>query len=176
MAGLVHRRSPLVFASLISLVLLLLGYGAWRSPTSAQSFTDQLRPFLSEAIAHPLPQTLQAWRDPSHSGDYFDRVSPTDVGYLVWTRFPIRIYLAPQNGDPPTVNPSSLADWQGAVRRALDDWNQYLPLTLTPDPGQADITIYLAPPPLQLVPDVPTPADRPAQLPLARVRSAEARY
>jgi len=139
----------------------------------AQGFLDSLRPLLAPAIAHPLPQPLQDWHDPSESGDYFSQVTPTEAGYLVWSRFPVRVYLALPDGVS-VANPPS-TDWQAAVDQVVAEWSQYLPLELTTEPDRADITIHLSPPPLRLATIYPASADRPG-LPLERARSAETRY
>ncbi|MFB2975266.1 peptidase [Microseira sp. BLCC-F43] len=44
---------------------------------------------------HPVPSTLVQWQDSTNSGDYFSAVKPTEVGYLVWSDFPVKIYLEP---------------------------------------------------------------------------------
>ena len=44
---------------------------------------------------HPVPSTLVQWQDSTNSGDYFSAVKPTEVGYLVWSDFPVKIYVEP---------------------------------------------------------------------------------
>lgn len=107
--------------------------------------------------SHPLPATLQSWDTASAAGDYFDQVQPTEIGYLVWSQFPVRVYVAPA-----TTPVASLAQsWQPAVAQAIQDWQPYLPLVLTDDPGLADITVQQA---------------DPQQRGRSRVRSAETAY
>ena len=43
----------------------------------------------------PLPPSLAQWHDPKQTGDYFDQIKAVPVGYLVWSHFPITIYLQP---------------------------------------------------------------------------------
>jgi predicted Zn-dependent protease len=50
---------------------------------------------LPSERSHPLPPTLVQWQDSTNSGDYFSAVKPTSVGYLVWSEFPVKIYVEP---------------------------------------------------------------------------------
>lgn len=50
---------------------------------------------LPSERSHPLPSTLLEWQDATNSGDYFSAVKPTSVGYLVWSQFPVKIYVEP---------------------------------------------------------------------------------
>lgn len=134
----------------------------------------QLRAKLPAAKVHPLPPTLANWQDPANSGDYFNQVQPTSFGYLVWSHFPVQVYIelpitdrrdqAPQGN---ASDPSRRAqDWSEAVLQAVDEWSAYLPLAVTDQPAQADIQIWRAVPPIQRRPDGQ----------LARIRSAETSY
>ncbi|MDG2990354.1 peptidase [Candidatus Synechococcus calcipolaris G9] len=83
---------------------------------------------------HPLPTTLadtQLWAD---AGDYFDEVQVVEVGYLVWSDFPIRVYLNP----PDTIQRDP---WLKAAQTAVEEWQAYLPLKIVEKPEGADITI-----------------------------------
>ena len=42
---------------------------------------------------HPLPPTLAQWQDKTNSGDYFDQIKSTKVGYLIWSRFPVKVKI-----------------------------------------------------------------------------------
>ncbi|HAZ43583.1 MAG TPA: peptidase [Cyanobacteria bacterium UBA11369] len=50
---------------------------------------------LPSLRSHPLPSTLVQWQDSTNSGDYFSAVKTTQVGYLVWSEFPVKIYVEP---------------------------------------------------------------------------------
>jgi predicted Zn-dependent protease len=109
------------------------------------------------AQVHPLPESLAAWQDLAQQGNYFDQVKTTRVEYLIWSRFPIQIYVGPATA--PT--PEAQEIWQRAVKSAIQAWQPYLPLALTDQPARADINIE------QLDPQ---------QRSEGRVRSAETRY
>ena len=109
---------------------------------------------------HPLPSLLAQWQDPQNSGDYFSQINPVAVGYLVWSKFPVKIYL-----EPPTADDSRAQAWMTAVSQAVQEWSSYLPLVVMAQPA-ADITIVPKAPPLRLSPTGN----------LLRVRSAETRY
>ncbi|PSB27080.1 peptidase [Stenomitos frigidus ULC18] len=139
--------------------------------------------------SHPLPPFLAKWRDPKQTGDYFDQIKVAPVGYLVWSQFPITIYL-----QPPTA--TELANsftaqrsqvWLTAVKQAVQAWQSYLPLKLVSQAEGADIVMLRTPPPLQLeVEDVPAvnqsnPADQTVReqrptIRLGRARSATTSY
>ncbi|MDJ1185900.1 hypothetical protein [Roseofilum casamattae] len=113
---------------------------------------------LPEPRAHPLPPTLAQWHDPQEESDYFEAVKPTKAGYLVWSRFPVRVYLdTPDTGD---------SRWREAVMDAIAQWQPYLPIELGDRQDSADIIIHKKRPPLTLGPDGQ----------LERVRAATTRY
>ncbi len=122
--------------------------------------------------AHPLPTTLVQWQDTTGSGDYFSEIKLTPVGYLVWSEFPIKVYV-----DRPTdsaESPSSVKrfqDWVNAVLQAVGEWGVYLPLEVVEQRGVADISILRSRPPLQASIDQKT-----GKLNIPRARSAQARY
>ncbi len=120
-------------------------------------------PFESEKInhyqPHPLPPTLANWEDSSNSGDYFAQLDPVDVGALIWSEFPVKVYID-AGSQPASMN------WTAAALAAVDEWTIYLPLTVIDQPDMADIKILRQSPPLRLLPNGE----------LDRARSAETRY
>nr|WP_202895842.1 peptidase [Iningainema tapete] len=94
------------------------------------------------SLPHPLPPTLMQWRDRSNSGDYFAQVAATQVGYLVWSQFPVKIYIE--------IQPKT---WFDGVSQVVKEWNTYLPLQVVEKPEAADILIIRKAPPLQTSPD-----------------------
>lgn len=111
--------------------------------------------------AHPLPPTLRQWQDTSNSGDYFSEVKPVKVGYLVWSRFPILVYVEKSNS-----RAHRAVAWREAVLQAVKEWNVYLPIELSDYPETADITIWRRNPHLKRLPTGE----------LSRARSGETRY
>lgn len=103
---------------------------------------------------HPLPISLSQWQS-DNSDDYFDQVKPSPAGYLIWSQFPIRVYV--QTGESQREQ-----QWQETVITAIQDWQPYLPLTWVESQDEADISILNQRPPL-----------RSGEL---RARSAEAGY
>ncbi|MBD2042737.1 peptidase [Microcoleus sp. FACHB-672] len=108
---------------------------------------------------HPLPPSLAQWQDPTGSGDYFSEVKSLPVGYLIWSRFPVKVFIES------TASPSS-QQWANAVLQAVREWSVYLPLDIVKDSETADIAILHRRPPLRMSPDGNLP----------RARSAETRY
>jgi predicted Zn-dependent protease len=111
---------------------------------------------------HPLPSTLARWQDKTNSGDYFSEIKPTKYGYLIWSQFPVKVYL-----ETPNINNSNQSQqWINAVSQTIEEWNNYLPLKIVENPEEADIKIIRKSPPLKFTPGNKFP----------RARSAETRY
>ena len=121
---------------------------------------------------HPLPTPLAQWQDTTGTGNYFSEVKLTPVGYLVWSQFPVKVYV-----EQPTdskESPSSLQrfqNWVDAVLQAVQEWSVYLPLEVVAQPAGADISILRSRPPLQASLNRET-----GKLNLPRARSAQTRY
>jgi predicted Zn-dependent protease len=111
---------------------------------------------------HPLPPSLAQWQDSTNSGDYFSQVKITQVGYLVWSQFPIRVYVEP----PKAVSETQAQVWVNSVLQGVQEWSSYLPLTVVEQPEIADITIVRKAPPLQISPGSN----------ISRARSAQTTY
>lgn len=126
--------------------ICLIFIHSWRSPAADSSIPLK---------THPLPQSLEQWQDPTDSGDYFDQIDVPEFGHLIWSSFPIQVYIETPE-DPLAQN------WREQVLTAVLDWNPYLPLEITDHSPQAQIQIFRRRPPLQ-----------PGNL---RASSAEARY
>jgi len=153
--------------------LTLLICLALSHPTAAQP-TATPRPPLPALQVHPLPPPLARWSSAIEkasgkaiANDYFDQIQPVDVGYLVWSQFPIQVYLEPLPAETalPFVRKQA-QQWAMAVTQAVQEWSVYLPLTITDHRQQADIVVLRSPPPLRLGADGKLP----------RFRTAETRY
>ena len=97
---------------------------------------------LPIAKVHPLPNSLAEWEDKNNQEDYFTQIKPTPVGYLIWSQFPVKIYVAKLTLSPDN-SASSIRQqqWIEAVRKAIAEWSIYLPLQETDNPEIADINI-----------------------------------
>jgi predicted Zn-dependent protease len=98
---------------------------------------------------HPLPATLAQWQDKTNSGDYFDQIKSTKVGYLIWSRFPVKVKIE----TPTDINEKQSQIWVNSVFQAVQQWNIYLPLQVVEKSAIADITISRKAPPLQREPN-----------------------
>ncbi|OUL31838.1 peptidase [Nostoc sp. RF31YmG] len=107
---------------------------------------------------HPLPPTLAQWQDNTNSGDYFSQITPTQGGYLVWSQFPIRVYVE----TPTAINSQQAQVWVNSVLHAVQEWNVYLPLLVVEKPEVADISILRKAPPLKISPNDKIPRARSA--------------
>ncbi|MBM0743106.1 peptidase [Phormidium sp. CLA17] len=157
-------------AFVISLVVVVMGQPILSAQPSAALGT------LPAAQIHPIPPTLAQWRDPQQSGDYFDQVQAVVVNYLIWSTFPVTVYV-----EPPTVaeqaNPFTAKQaktWGTAVEKAVQEWHRYLPLKQVEQAGDADIRIARSPLPLRF--DRSNQDGEQRKLPILRARSAETRF
>ncbi len=98
---------------------------------------------------HSLPPTLAQWQDKKNSGDYFDQIKSTKVGYLIWSIFPVKVKIEP----PQNINEKQSQIWVNSVFQAVQEWSIYLPLQVVEKSDIADITIIRKAPPLQLEPN-----------------------
>jgi predicted Zn-dependent protease len=143
-----------------------------RSPSSLVVAAESSLSSLPTPQSHPLPTPLAQWQDTTGTGDYFSEVKLTPVGYLVWSQFPIKIYV--EQPTDSTESPSSLQrfqNWVDAVLQAVREWSVYLPLEVVAQPAAADISILRSRPPLQASLNRET-----GKLNLPRARSAQTRY
>ena len=154
---------------------------------------------LPSLQTHPLPDFLATWEDLESQGDYFEAITPTIVGYLVWPRFPITVFVESpayaQTLSAPSTQASFTGElstelphrfdafehdtrlistpihnqWYDAVLQAIDEWSDYIPLELDHEAETADISIWATAPPLQI-------DTRDSEILLGRARSAETRY
>ncbi len=125
------------------------------SPSSSLSSIPPLAP----TQIHPLPRTLAQWQDSTNSGDYFSQVAPTQVGYLIWSQFPVKVYVE----TPKTINAKQAEAWVNDILKTVHEWNAYLPLQVVEKAEVADITILRKAPPLQTSPGSNIPRARSAQ-------------
>jgi predicted Zn-dependent protease len=110
---------------------------------------EQERNFQFIPKSHPLPPTLAQWQDKTNSGDYFDQIKSTKVGYLIWSRFPVKVKIE----TPTDINEKQSQIWVNSVSQAVQEWSIYLPLQIVEKSAIADITISRKAPPLQREPN-----------------------
>ncbi|WP_373525294.1 peptidase [Nostoc sp.] len=160
----------LISRRLITALALFIGTGLlifFTNLHSSDGFTKTSKYVYSDLIIspanspkpHPLPPTLAQWQDSTNSGDYFSQVRTTQVGYLVWSQFPVRVYVEP----PRAVSEKQAQAWVNGVLQGVQEWNTYLPLTIVEKPEIADIAIARKAPPLQIAPGSNIPRARSAQ-------------
>ncbi|MCC5609053.1 peptidase [Nostoc sp. CHAB 5834] len=152
--NLISRRLITALALFIGTGLLIVftniqsSHGFTRIPKSVYSdLIISLTP-SSPPKPHPLPPTLAQWQDRTNSGDYFSQVTTTPVGYLVWSQFPVRVYVEL----PISISEKQAQAWVNGVLQGVQEWSNYLPITIVKHPEIADITIARKAPPLQISP------------------------
>jgi predicted Zn-dependent protease len=127
--------------------------------------------YLPPLRVHSLPPALAQWQAPQNTGDYFSEVKSTAAGYLVWSEFPIKVYLdRPENSQVSSASNRRFQQWTNAVATAIQEWNAYLPLIEVTQPERADIAIERSQPPLGVTIDRET-----GRVERLRARSAQTR-
>lgn len=134
---------------------------------------NELESFLPPLKPHSLPNTLQNWQFKTESGDYFPQIKSHLVGYFIFSKFPIKVYLDQPIYPINTANFSELRfqQWVGAVKMAIADWNKYLSLVEVKTPEEADIILKRKHPPIKAEFNQET-----GLYDLPRARSAQTRY
>lgn len=120
---------------------------------------------LPDSQTYPLPPLLAQWQIDPEVGDYFDQIQPTPAGYLLWTQFPVQVYLDPDASQCQ----HRFSDWSKAILAAVDAWDDYFPLKVISRPENANIVWQC---------QRPTPRirrDRDSLI-IPTARNAEARY
>jgi predicted Zn-dependent protease len=148
----------------IALAVILMTQAA--TLTAAQDLLPQPDEILPTLQAHPLPVSLTQWQ-PIQLDDYFSQITATPAGYLMWSEFPIRVFIEPISASEPATPRAQ--EWILAVTHAVQEWNLYLPLIIVEDLEAANITIWRRSPPLNL-------SRAAGGITELRARSAQTRY
>ena len=98
---------------------------------------------LPTARIHPLPQSLATVKN--SEGDYFKQIESTPLGYLVWSDLPIKVYADSIASEPTAAN-QRFQQWTNAAKKAIAEWNIYLPLEEVASKETADIIILRSQP------------------------------
>ena len=100
------------------------------------------------AFIHPLPASLINLTI-SSSDDYFSAITPIEFGYLIWSSFPIKVYIEPiaPNVVEGTGEDRRWRTWERLARKAFNNWSVYLPLTIVDGIELSDIEILREYPP-----------------------------
>jgi predicted Zn-dependent protease len=128
---------------------------------------------LTNPRTHPLPPSL-ILLDPSSDyddSDYFAEIKPTPLGYLVWSQFPLRVYLDQPPVDISISEQERFTNWTQAVETSLQEWRQYLPLEIVTQAASADIEILRSFPPQRATRNPTT-----GILEIPRAAAAQTRY
>lgn len=95
---------------------------------------------------HALPEFLAQWQDQSTGDDYFDQIESTPLGYLVWSKFPLKIYVEHYPSTELSAANQRFQQWTAAVKKAIAAWKVYFPLEETTEQETADIVVLRSQP------------------------------
>ena len=130
----------LLLLAVISLLMII----ATNLVVLAQSDTS-----LPELKTYPLPESLENYRS-SSTDNYFSQIQTHKVGSLIWTEFPIQIYVESPADDLSISALEKFKQWQKAVQAGIDLWRPYLTMTIVEESENADILIYYRQPELKI--------------------------
>ncbi len=172
-------KKPLLLIGLIfltALSILFTPLSASNTNPNPTSLNPPPAPTLAASLPtpqpHPLPPALAKWQDITNAGDYFSAIKPTPVGYLVWSEFPVKIYVEkPKDSQEISASIQRFKNWVNGVLKTIEEWNIYLPLEVIPDSEAADIKILRSRPPIQSTFNQET-----GKFDIPRARAAETRY
>ena len=111
------------------------------SISRSHSTEDSLPPLKT----HQLPEFLVNWQDISNE-DYFEQIESTPLGYLVWSKFPVKVYVEQPKVVENTAANKRFRDWTLTVKSAITEWDRYFPLQETAERETADIVILRSQP------------------------------
>jgi predicted Zn-dependent protease len=112
--------------------------------------TVKSQPSLPELKSHPLPTFFANLKTEDNLSDYFSEIKTTPVGYLIWTNFPLKIYLEkPTETDLNIASNRRFLHWVEIIRKGILEWSEYLPIIEVETEELADILITRNAPPLQ---------------------------
>ena len=164
------KKSKLNLKPLLKILVIISIFLLTITPSSA--LDQDLEKSLPPLQIHPLPSSLNQWQEQPYSGDYFDQIEPSVAGYLLWSKFPIKIYFdRPDNPNDTAATTRRFNQWVHAVETSISEWNTYLPMTEVETAELADIIIERNDPPIDVQIDPET-----GQLDIPRASTAQARY
>ena len=131
----IQRQLKDIVIVIVTAVLLISS-----SVTRSHSAED-----LPPLQAHELPQFIVDWQNYSNE-DYFEQIEPTPLGYLVWSKFPLKVYLEQPKVVENSATNKRFRDWALTVKSAIAEWNEYFPLQETNEKETADIVIVRSQP------------------------------
>ena len=132
----------IIVIAVISCSLVFILNGIFANPRKSLS-TD-----LPSNKIHPLPNFLAEWKDETLSGDYFNQIDQSPLGYLVWSQFPVKIFVqkSPKVISEPTAAELRYQQWVKTVKEAIVEWQAYFPLQEIADKKAADIIVLRSQP------------------------------
>ncbi|BDA39918.1 hypothetical protein [Candidatus Atelocyanobacterium thalassae] len=142
----------MVFFNYLKLLIIIFGLFIPKISTLCAQDNDFIN-FLSLPQTHPLPITLKQVNDQSYSNNYLNIIKSDLIGYLVWSRFPVKVYIDKinySNIDQISTEQLRINQWFSIVKKAIFEWSFYLPIVETSNIELAEIIISRTEPPLMI--------------------------
>ncbi len=119
-------------------IILISGVTSFALPRSAFN--------VPKSKVHDLPISLAKWSDTVDQSDYFSQIEAAPLGYLIWSNFPITIYVQQPDKFTDSAADKRYQEWVTAVKKAIVEWNVYLPLKEIAEKEKADIRVLRSQP------------------------------
>lgn len=105
-----------------------------------------LSPDLPPLKAHSLPEFFLQWQAQTTQSDYFEQIESTPLGYLVWSQFPVKVYVEQTTASEKSAANQRFQQWTATAKEAIAEWQVYFPFTEVTQPEAADIMILRSQP------------------------------
>lgn len=135
-------RSQWQQITVMAIVVYLSSSLLIKAVRSQPNLTEDLPPLK----VHPLPEFLVEWQDRANHHDYFDQIDSTPLGYLIWSKFPVKVYVKKSRNTEESAANQRFQQWTAAVKGAIAEWQVYFPLEVVAAPETADIIVLRSQP------------------------------
>jgi predicted Zn-dependent protease len=162
-----NKKNFYLLLSLISLMIVLI-FTRINLSLAQTSPNNQASVFPVPQV-HSLPPSLRNYQNTSEN--YFSEIKKLPIGYLIWSDFPIKVYIEQPEKTLNNYTEKIFQEWINRVKIALSEWINYLPLTIINDADNADIKIMRSRPDIRAKFNNKT-----RQFDIGRARSGETKY
>lgn len=140
----------MLFINYFKLIIIIFSVFMSKASTLSAQENEFINSLSSPQI-HPLPITLKELNDEISLDSYLEKVKSNSIGYLVWSRLPVKIYIDEENHTNNyriSIEQLRVNQWISTVKKAIFEWSAYLPIVEISNIELAEIVISRAEPPL----------------------------
>ena len=110
------------FFLFLSLILISISCILYWNINHLQAQTIDSR--FPDLQIHNLPYSFEEWQNNNEEeNNYFEDIEISPLGYLVWSDFPIKVYIDyPLNPDENVASDRRFLQWVDIVTTGIKDW------------------------------------------------------